>query len=70
MVDPNPAVQYIAQLKIEKKTMPTGGPRMGQPASQQPKRDIAEISQLTIKAATMEKLVEKLQKHVAIIEED
>lgn len=56
------ATHYVAQLKIERvdvrETRPEGN-----------KRDINEVTMLTIKAETLESLILKLGKHVEIIEE-
>lgn len=53
---------YVASLKIEKVTP-------GQVQHTSEKRLIEEVTQLTIKAETLPALIEKLGKHVNIIEE-
>lgn len=58
---------YVAQLKIERVDKVENRDRQSASGD---KRDISEVTQLTIKADSLESLVEKLGKHVAIIEED
>ena len=58
-------MHFVATLKIEKIDRP-------EPPRQQPhdmKRQIEEVTQLTIKADTLEGLTRKLGAHIAIIEE-
>ena len=65
--------QYIAVIKIEKRTsrdVPLPNLRPGTNPGKETKRDVAEVTQMTIKAATLEKVVEKTRAHLALIEED
>lgn len=60
------STHYVAQLKIERVDKPDSQGRMVPP---EPKREVAEVTQLTIKAETLPSLIEKLGKHIVIIEE-
>lgn len=57
------STHYVAHLKIERvdvrETRPEGN-----------KRDVSEVTQLTIKGNSLKSLTEKLHKHVEIIEEE
>lgn len=61
MVDSSP--RYVAHVKIEKVT-----PR--DTRATENKRDVEEVSQITVKAGSIEGLRDKLTKHIAIITED
>lgn len=68
------STHYVAQLKIERvdKVEPprSGGYGGGSgPVPTDSKRDISEVTQLTIKGNTLDALIEKLGKHIQIIEE-
>lgn len=68
---PTEDVQYVAQIKIEKITKPlTSRSQMHMPASQQPKRERSEVTQMTIKASSFESLKRRLGGHIDLIEED
>lgn len=65
--------QFIAHLKIEKKVTLPPDPPIVRSSSAQPKegkRQITEVTQMTIKAGSMEKLIGKLSAHIQLIEED
>lgn len=71
MPDPKTTSHFVAHLKIEKVEKPESAIRdRGVPDSVRPGRVIDEVTQITIKGDTLENLVSKLGKHIAIIEED
>lgn len=61
--------RYTAHLAIKKVTVKQTTPAHRGIAPER-ERDISEVTTLNLKASTLPKLIEKLGKHVAIIEED
>lgn len=66
------STHYVAQLKIERVDKPDPGAGRSHPGLQPPsdKREISEVTMLTIKADDIHALTEKLSKHIALIEDD
>lgn len=64
------STHYVAQLKIEKVEKVDLRVSLQSSIPSEPKREISEVTQLTIKGDTLESLVLKLGKHIQIIEED
>lgn len=64
--------QFIAHIKIEKKVTPQvkiNSPLSSSSTSKK-EREISEVTQMTIKANTLEKLISKTRAHLELIEED
>lgn len=59
-----PEVEYLAELKIERIERPVRGT-----GPQPPKRERTEVTKLIVKANTLSRLVDRLGKHIEIIEE-
>lgn len=66
------STHYVAQLKIERvdKTSPSERSPHRSSTDSEPKREVSEVTLLTIKGDTLDGLVARLSKHLAIIEED
>lgn len=64
------STHYVAQLKIERVDRTEPAQRQIHQVPPEPKREVSEVTLLTVKATTLDALTEKLGKHIAIIEED
>lgn len=61
--------RYVAELKIEKIERRTNEDRHSASSGQVSERILDSVTKIIIKADSLEKLVEKLGKHIEIIEE-
>ena len=62
-MDTEVSTHYVAHLKIEKV-------EVRDTRAEANKRDISEVTQMTIKGKSLETLTEKLGRHIAIVEEE
>lgn len=62
--------RYVAELKIEKIERTTNQDRQSASHGSVSDRVLDSVTKIIIKADTLERLVDKLGKHIEIIEED
>lgn len=67
--DNSTSEHFVAHLKIEKVMKNSGNPNRSI-ESQPQARVIEEVTSITLKGKDLDTLVDKLGKHIAIIEED
>ena len=56
---------FVASLKIERVNRQTG-----MPGNVNEKRDVAEVTHMTIKSSSLSQLKQKLASHIALVEDD
>lgn len=70
------STHYVAQLKIERVDKPEPPSSSSRSYPPQPdmltegKREISEVTMLTIKAEDLQSLLDRLGKHIALVEDD